>query len=246
MSSKRMRHSINGDGARPWLRTAACSLCVLCAAALLAAQSAQDAPPAEDEQEKPRDTGSSLDELLGLDEDEREARAEEAARMEAEEALRRRLDEQAPGEALAEAVRKMTISAELLETRLDPGLGTQRVQEEVLAHLTHLINEAARQRMSSASQQQQQQQRQRQQQQDPGRREQQSSQPQDQSSGESQEGDPPGSDQVDVNLNMEETGAEWGTLPARIRDMLLQGRQERFSSLYEQLTRDYYRRLAED
>ena len=35
-------------------------------------------------------------------------------------------------------------------------------------------------------------------------------------------------------------------LPERIREMLLQGKQETFSSLYEQLTQEYYRRLAEE
>jgi hypothetical protein len=39
--------------------------------------------------------------------------------------------------------------------------------------------------------------------------------------------------------------SEWGSLPQRVRDMLLQGRNEKFSSLYEKLTGEYYRRLAE-
>ncbi|HRP63251.1 MAG TPA: VOC family protein, partial [Phycisphaerales bacterium] len=50
----------------------------------------------------------------------------------------------------------------------------------------------------------------------------------------------------DINTVFEESRSEWGSLPERVRDMLLQGRRERFSSLYEQLTREYYRRLAED
>ena len=44
---------------------------------------------------------------------------------------------------------------------------------------------------------------------------------------------------------MEELDREWGGLPRRIRDMLMQGRREAFSSVYEQMTREYYRRLAE-
>ena len=46
--------------------------------------------------------------------------------------------------------------------------------------------------------------------------------------------------------NLEEERTEWGNLPERVRDMLLQGSKEKFSSLYKQLTREYYRRLAEE
>ncbi len=52
--------------------------------------------------------------------------------------------------------------------------------------------------------------------------------------------------QGDINTMIEEQRTEWGNLPQRVREMLLQGREEKFSSLYEELTREYYRRLAED
>ncbi len=39
--------------------------------------------------------------------------------------------------------------------------------------------------------------------------------------------------------------AAWGSLPERLRDMLLQGSGEKFSTTYERLTEEYYRRLAE-
>ena len=45
---------------------------------------------------------------------------------------------------------------------------------------------------------------------------------------------------------IDETYQEWGNLPARVRDVLTQGRNQPFSRLYEQLTREYYRRLAEE
>ena len=62
----------------------------------------------------------------------------------------------------------------------------------------------------------------------------------------STEGDPPAPRHGDVNQIFDESRTEWGSLPQRIRDMLLQGRKEKFSSLYERLTREYYRRLAEE
>ncbi|MEO1513037.1 MAG: hypothetical protein AAFU70_13275, partial [Planctomycetota bacterium] len=51
----------------------------------------------------------------------------------------------------------------------------------------------------------------------------------------------------DGQLNPEAVAdaARWGALPERLRGALRQGYGERFSSLYEQLTRRYYQRLAE-
>ena len=62
----------------------------------------------------------------------------------------------------------------------------------------------------------------------------------------SREGSTPPGREGDVNQVFDEARSEWGALPERVRDMLLQGREEKFSSLYEQLTREYYRRLAEE
>lgn len=200
--------------------------------------------------EPPRETPpSALDELLGLEEEEREAgrSAEESAKQAAEQELRRRLTQEEINSALAEAVSQMELSAERLESALDSGLGTQRIQEDVLAKLDQLINQARRQQSrsqsSSSSAQQQQQQ---QPQQAPGRRQQQQQQEGEERGGQPQEGDPPPLQEGDINTVLEESRSEWGSLPERVREMLLQGRRERFSSLYEQLTREYYRRLAED
>ena len=44
---------------------------------------------------------------------------------------------------------------------------------------------------------------------------------------------------------LEESDEEWGSLPQRVRDMLRQGRRDSYSSVYEQLTGEYYRKLAE-
>jgi len=161
--------------------------------------------------------------------------------------LERRLNDEEIGSTFGEAIAQMGRAAEQLEQRFDTGLGTQRVQEDILKKLDDLL-EAAKQQQSqggssassaSASPQPSPQ---------PGKQGQrpQPGQQRNPSPSSSQEGDPPPMQQGDINTMIEEQRTEWGNLPQRIRELLLQGREEKFSSLYEQLTREYYRRLAED
>lgn len=146
----------------------------------------------------------------------------------------------------------MRLAADRLGQR-QTDLDTQRTQEEVMRRLEMLIDQAQQQQQqsssssSSSSQQQQQQ--------NPGEQQSRSdaaSQPQEQSGqsegGSQQNGEmlPPGFQDGPLDGTLSEAGSEWGSLPERIREMLLQGRNERFSSLYERLTRSYYRRLAEE
>jgi hypothetical protein len=220
---------------------------------------AQDDPPKDDQSQDGRDTPPAgdpppetdrpptLDELLGIDEerpgDESDA---EVAEQEAQEDLERRLNQQQINSAFEEAIAKMALSAEQLDRRFDTGLGTQRVQEEILEKLEFLLDQARKQKgsgagSSSSSQSQTPP--------EPGRQGSQSakkSPPQSQSSSDSQAGDPPPMQEGPVNTILEEERTEWGHLPQRVRDMLLQGRREKFSSLYEQMTREYYKRLAEE
>ena len=44
---------------------------------------------------------------------------------------------------------------------------------------------------------------------------------------------------------MEEGRSEWGRLPQRVRDIIMQSRRDRVSAIYQQATEAYYRRLAE-
>ncbi len=212
-----------------------------------------DAPTADSGRQQrtsqlPDEAPPSLDELLGLEREEQDRNAIEAARRDAEQELQRALAEARITDAFALALEKMTISADLLELELDPGLGTQRLQEEILSKLDELIDEARELRsvggkpppdggrsQSRAAPRPQ-----------PGHAascdcDRCASSPQDPQQG----GLPPRRDE-EINRVLEETATEWGHLPGRIRDMLLQGRNERFSSLYEQLTREYYERLAEE
>lgn len=211
----------------------------------VSASEPQDQPAAEPATD---DAPPTLDELLGLDEDETQGAAEQADRRNEQE-LERRLAAAEINDAFELALEKMAESALLLDVKLQPGLGTQRVQLEVLAKLDQLIDKAKQMQsksMSSSSSSSQSQSDK--QQPTPGPK------PDPQAGGRRQPGgaqdgqaiDPPGRQDGDINSVIEESGTEWGHLPQRFREMLLQGRNEKFSSLYERLTREYYKRLAEE
>ncbi len=204
----------------------------------------EEAPPGSDEPAPP-----SLDDLLGLPEDEAARSAEEAARRDAREALDRELAEKRITDAMELALQKMNLSAELLERKLDSGLGTQRVQEEILAKLDELIDQAKNlQSMSKSSKPGQGQRSKQQQQQPPGQRPQQpdSTQQRSPQSSESNSIDPPPPQEGDINRIIDESRSEWGHLPPRVREMIEQWGQSKASKLYEDLTNEYYKRLAED
>lgn len=46
--------------------------------------------------------------------------------------------------------------------------------------------------------------------------------------------------------DLDDPNSKWGNLPPRVRDQLRQGKQEVYSSIYERMTAEYYRRLAKD
>jgi hypothetical protein len=197
---------------------------------------AEDTPPA------------SLDELLGLDDEESDG-AREAAEREAEAELERRLDEENMTDAFSKALEKMRLSADFLDVEFDPGLGTQRIQEDILARLEEFIDLAKKQQgggtsKSSPGQQSPEPP------QNPGQKPPEPQSGNSQQRPEGQDGqqaqDLPAGREGDINTVLEETRTEWGTLPARERDELMQGRNDRYSTLYDRLTREYYRRLAEE
>jgi hypothetical protein len=210
----------------------------------LAVQSAvaqtEGAPPASQPQAPPP---SSLDDPTQPHQD--------AAAQQSERELQKQLSEAEVADAFEQAMEKMGIAAELLDVRFDAGLDTQRVQEDILAKLNQLLDQAKKSKSSSSSSSSSRQQ-QNQQKQDPGKRQQQKPQnasneqrnrdPADNRS----EVEPPGQEAANANAMIEETRTEWGNLPQRIRDQLIQGRKEKFSTLYERLTHDYYKRLAEE
>lgn len=189
----------------------------------------------------------SLDDLLGLDGDDDNA-ADQAARQNQEE-LERRLSDVELGDVFIVALEKMGVSADLLDVDLDAGLGTQRVQQDILAKLDQLIDMAKQ--MSQQQQQSSSSGGSGQPKPQPGAEQQQ--QPQ-QAQGERSPGgsegghavDPPPGQEGDINTIIEETGTEWGHLPERLREMLEQAQNSHISGLYRKLTEQYYKRLAEE
>ena len=210
-------------------------------------QPVKDPPPAEekvaeqpvtDKPDQPKDDDEpTLDELLGIE--------GEAAPTEGLPDIERALEggageaQQDISQLFVSAVESMSRSADRLGDLGDHGLTTQRFQEDALNKLDMLIA------MAQQNQQQQQPSPQSQQQQsDP-----QAQQQQQQQAG---SGENPGVDsrpparQAELDGDISESRAEWGMLPARLRDMLLQGRGDTAASLYRRLTERYYQRLAEE
>ncbi|MBL8763286.1 MAG: hypothetical protein JNM07_03330 [Phycisphaerae bacterium] len=189
----------------------------------------------------------SLDELLGLPPTRGGAsrQADELDRL-----LSGRTGGQGPSALLIEATRLMEVSARRLEPGGGPaGVGdtsleTQRTQEEAVRALDTLIAQAERKGSPSSS-----------------RSSSRQRQPQDTTSKPSPsdrqtptlsradaQGEPslPGRQDGSLRPTIEAARASWGALPSRVRAMLMQGSGDRYSALYERLTEEYYKRLAQE
>ena len=57
---------------------------------------------------------------------------------------------------------------------------------------------------------------------------------------------PENMDPTTVDAQFDESRAEWGRLPPRVREAVRQGLRDPMSAAYRRLTQDYYRRLAEE
>lgn len=197
------------------------------------------------------DASPGLDELLGLETDESETSAAEQARRESDEELQRRLSEIDLGDLFMLALEKMALSAHLLEVDFDSGLAPQRAQLDVLAKLDQLIDRAkelssckssscsgcSKCGVSQGGSKPK-----------PGNKpaSQQGANRKPEPAQDSQATDAPPRRDGDINTILEEAGSEWGHLPARLREQLLQGMNDYKSPLYRRLTEEYYRRLAEE
>lgn len=174
--------------------------------------------------------------------------------------LDRALREEELGDSFAQAVELMRQSLERLGVRQDPGIETQRVQEDAVRKLDAIIDAAKRRRQQSSQRSQAQSQSQ---QNDQSQADSQEEEAQAQASARArrqaeaqrrrqqgaQGGDavePPGLEEGEVDEVIHEGRVEWGNLPPRLRDLVQQGRRDRASSLYLRLTEEYYRRMAEE
>lgn len=181
----------------------------------------------------------TLDELLGLESD--DAANGDAVEQELENELEQA---DAISDVFLEAVGLMSQSADRLADERDTGVVTQRIQEDILKMLEQLIDDAEQGSPSgssgSSSQQQQQQQ-----QAQPNQGQQQQGENQGGEGDPDQFSDAPAGQAArpgEASMN----AAAWGALPERLRDALLQGSAEGYSSMYRSLTEAYYRRLAEE
>ncbi|MBI1369698.1 MAG: hypothetical protein GC162_13715 [Planctomycetes bacterium] len=149
------------------------------------------------------------------------------------------------GDAFKLAVTDMRQAGEQIADAHDTGLDTQRTQERVIARLDQLISELSKQQQSSKKKPKDQQQ-------DTGSQQNQQQQQQSQQQANSQEA----AKDTTLDHGQVENGrlndeplteklSEWGNLPPRLRDQLLQGLEDRFSQLYRNMTERYYRRLGE-
>jgi hypothetical protein len=227
---------------------------VLTTSAWAAAQQQQQSPPtppsppaaeppvAQPEKKPPADEPlPNLDELLGLPGGS-SGGAPDPGRSDLDQVL----SGAEIGNAFKQAVTLMGDVAKRMQETGDVSLATQRMQETILRRLDQLI--------SSLEQQQNQQQQQ--QQQSTSQQQSQSNQrvPSQQrtEANQDQKGDNTGQtnnpDRKDGPMRpaLDSARASWGNLPDRVREMLVQGSSDRFSSLYDSLTQSYYRRLAEE
>lgn len=207
---------------------------------------AAPAPPASAPASRPAQ--SSLDDLLNIDEG-ADTSAEDAAERDRQARLEQGLTEKEAADAFDAAVGQMTIAADLLQKSRTAGAGTQRTQEEILRKLDSVIDAAKKNQKkncsgssssSGASS-------------SDGQKNPAGSPPKPQPGQAAQQGpdnkgqvDPPPPQEGALNTIIDESRAEWGNLPQRVRDMIEQGMQDRISSMYKRLTEDYYRRLAEE
>lgn len=157
--------------------------------------------------------------------------------------LDRQLSPQEQADEFASIVRLMGDAADRVEKDRDPGLDTQRVQEDVLTRLDRIIK-AARQNQQQQQQQSQSQQDQDQQQNQNQRTQSQQQQQAQQAADQANQG--PARQDGALSTPSAAAPAAWGDLPAHVRDALLQGFSDKFSSMYKSATESYYRKLAEE
>lgn len=241
----------------------------LLAGLLTSAAIAQEGKPAEKAPEKPASPAQpeqpkadkpaspkppSLDDLLGLPSDKKPGNKQDkpkadkpAAQDPNQAALERMLTQQEMAEQFVQAAKLMSQTADRLEQSRDTSIQTQRIQDDIIRKLDQIIADAKKQQKQSRSKSSSSSKSQDQQQQD---QPQQGSQAQNQNEQRTntpaqQAGMAPTGNEAQLNPEVAR-GAQWGNLPARYRDALLQGNADTFSLMYKKWTEAYYKRLAEE
>lgn len=199
-------------------------------------------PPA---QPPPAPSEPSLDDLLGIPKGtpkDPKAPPAEAPPDPSKGELNRQLSPQESQDDFETAVSLMDETAQHLQKSADAGIDTQRLQKQVLEKLDKLIDQARKQNSKSKSKSKS---KQNSDSQSQNQKTQQSSQ----AANQQQSTNSVGENNVPMTqgkLNPPPGGsAAWGKLPERLRDALMQGRDDKYSSVWEVYTREYYKRLAE-
>lgn len=235
------------------------ALLVASSGAVFARQSAPPAepPPAQSPPpEKNSDPLPDLDDLLGLPKAPARPGAEpppsepppaDAPADLNKQELERKLTAQEMNEKFRNAVRQMGESADRIERAGDLGIVTQRLHEEILRNLDVLIKQSqdssssSGSSSSSSSQSDEDAKRAAQQKQQKG------GQNPEAGPGENRgEAMPPAMTAAERQARLDTARAAWGNLPERVRDSLLEGSSDYFSSLYEAMTEAYYKKIAEE
>jgi hypothetical protein len=213
---------------------------------------APETPKKDAAPDKPAEKPKSLDDLLGIPKQSQTsdrpgdlpAPANDPAQAQRE--LERALKGESVGEMFEEAVILMRDAASRVDQRGDVGAATQRMQEEIIARLDAVIAKAQQQQQQSSSSSSSSSSQSQDQQQQPGQRGQQQQQQQGQGEPSDSTGAGSAQDSAQTRGWLDSAAPTWGKLPDRLRDALLQGAGDSFSSLYERMTEEYYRRLAEE
>lgn len=184
----------------------------------------------------------TLEELLGLPADERAVRDADSTIEKSRRELMRKLAPDSPSDAVSDAVMLIGQASERMQSAGDFGIATQRLQDEAVQRLDALISQAQKQQQQKQNRQRQQQQQNQQQQQQA-----QANQRSQQTSRAPNRGEVATPARQDGTLQAVAPGgsAAWGQLPEHVRESLVQGFSDRFSSMYQVMTESYYRRLAE-
>jgi hypothetical protein len=214
------------------------------------AQPEKDKPaaPPTDEAKKPPATDpiGDLDEMLGLGgKKPADGTPPEGPIDPSKQDLDRLLSGAEIGDAFRQAATLMGDAASRLQKHKDTSLTTQRMQEDIVRRLDQLISSLEQQQNQNSQQQQQQQQQSKTQQQNSPRQQQKDQNDENQGDNTGQMKDPPARRDGPVRPGLDAVRSAWGNLPDRIREMLVQGKSDRFSARYKELTEAYYRKLAE-
>ncbi|MBX3359144.1 MAG: hypothetical protein KF745_12045 [Phycisphaeraceae bacterium] len=220
-----------------------------CGAALSAPPPKPESPPAkknEPKKQPPTPGGEvpSLDDLLGTGDQKPKGDGPPPAVDPSASDLTKKLDAKELGDAFKEAVAMMGEVAGRLQDSKDPGVGTQRIQEGIVRRLDTLIAQIEQQQSQGSSRS-----RQNTSKEDQGQSQRQQSSTRREQAGtgdNNSEMEPPPRQEGPLAPEIDSARAAWGALPERVRQMLLQGSSDKFSSMYQRMTEAYYRKLAEE